>query len=97
MQLATIPTFNVLRDDLQVSDGTNSSDGGFDFQAFLDSSTGQNLAANVLNLAAGTQGKTAIFKTPSGTYSTAATAIDPRLIIAGILGLALVLYFNRKG
>ena len=96
MQLATLPTFNVLRDDLQVSDGT-SSDGGFDFQAFLDSSTGQNLAANVLNLAAGTQNKAAIFKTPSGTYSTAATAIDPRLIIAGVLGLALVLYFNRKG
>ncbi len=96
MQLATLPTFNVLRDDLQVSDGA-SSDGGFDFQAFLDSSTGQNLAANVLNLAAGTQGKTAIFKTPSGTYSTAATAIDPRLIIAGVLGLALVLYFNQKG
>lgn len=94
MILQTLPVFPVLSDDISVDDGTATS--GFDFSAFLDSSTGQNLAANVLNLAAGTQGKAAIFKTPAGTYSTAATAIDPRLIIAGVLGLALILYFNRK-
>ena len=95
LQLATIPTLSGLMDDVSVDDGSGPST--FDqISNFLDSSTGQNVTANILNLAAGTQGKAAVFKNPNGTFSTAMQSIDPKLIIGAVLGLGLLLYFGKK-
>jgi hypothetical protein len=91
LQLATLPTLAGLTDEAEDSDGS-----GFDFQAFLDSSTGQNLTANILNMASKQTGTTPIFKNPSGTFATAAKSIDPLWIIGGVVALGLVLYMAKK-
>ena len=94
MILRTLP---VLGDNIAtetgVEDGSTGSD--FNLQAFLDSSTGQNLVANLLNTTAG-QGKSAIFRNPNGTYSTATQTVDPLWIIGGAVALGLILYFGKK-
>jgi hypothetical protein len=87
MRLQTIPT---LGDDV-ATDGN-----GFDFEAFLDSSTGQTLTANILNMYSQSQGTTPIFKNPNGTFTTPTKSIDPLWIVGGAVALGLILYFGKK-
>ncbi|MEI6415589.1 MAG: hypothetical protein WCP34_15200 [Pseudomonadota bacterium] len=91
MLLATLPTLGLL------PDGTVETDGnGFDFQAFLESSSGQNLTANILNMVSRQSGTAPIFKTPSGAYQTPAAGVDPLWVIGGVIGLGLLLAMRRK-
>lgn len=90
MQLATIPTLRGFSGSDEETDGN-----GFDLQAFLDSSTGQNLTANLLNMASGSTGKEAIFRTPGGGYATATKSVDPLWIIGGVVALGLLLYMKK--
>lgn len=88
MQLAKIPTLKGLAEE---TDGN-----GFDFSAFLESSTGQTLTANILNMASQSQGTNAIFKNPNGTFGTPTKSVDPLWIMGGAVALGLLLYFGKK-
>ena len=92
MLLQTLPT---LGDDITVDDGSGPST--FDqMQSFLNSNSGTNILNNVLNMAStSSTGKPAIFK--PGTVATAATSVDPTILIAGAVALGLILYFGKKG
>jgi hypothetical protein len=96
LRLATIPTLKGLADDVSVDDGSGSST--FDqISNFLDSSTGQTLTANVINMASKASGTQPIFKTSSGTYATPVQSINPMWIYGGIAALALILLTRKKG
>lgn len=91
MRLATLPTLGLLHDDTVTTDSN-----GFDFQAFLDSSTGQNITANILNMVSRQTGTAPVFKTPSGAYATPSAGVDPLWVIGGVIGLGLLLAMRRK-
>jgi hypothetical protein len=81
--------------DAPVEDGTGAST--FDqMQNFLDSSTGQNITANLLSWFSKGQGTTPVFKNPNGTFSTPSAPVNSNLLIFGAVALGLVLYFNGK-
>ena len=92
MILQTLPT---LGEDTSGADETTDGN-GFDLQAFLDSSTGQTLTANILNTVAKSQGTTPIFKNASGNFASPIKSVDPLWILGGIVAVGLFLYKGRK-
>jgi hypothetical protein len=43
-----------------------------------------------------TTGKPAVFVNPNGTVSSAATAINPQILIFGAVALGLILFMNKS-